>query len=58
LLNKGKTHETCQNTQAHAPAFWLADIINPAFSVIAVMVVLIVPVFMANPYFPEQPIEN
>lgn len=40
-----------------AIAYWLAGIINPAFIAIAVMIVLFIPVLIADPYFPSRPDE-
>ena len=38
-----------------AVAYWLSDIINPAFVAVAVMILLFFPVFFADFLFPEQP---
>jgi len=39
-----------------ALAYWLADIINPAFVAIAIMIVLIIPIFITD-YFSDQLVE-
>jgi len=36
-------------------AYWLSGVINPAFVAIAVMIVLFIPVIVADPYFPAPP---
>ncbi|MGZ5028228.1 MAG: hypothetical protein ACXWF8_15990 [Methylobacter sp.] len=36
-------------------AYWLSGIIHPAFVTIAVMIVLFIPILIADPYFPSQP---
>jgi hypothetical protein len=38
-----------------AIAYWLAHIINPSFVAIAVMIVLFIPLFIADNLFFEQP---
>ncbi|MDD5412110.1 MAG: hypothetical protein PHF31_11975 [Methylobacter sp.] len=58
MFDKENHIEACQNICVNTPAYWLTDINNVAFAVIAVMVVLFIPVFMAIPYFPDQPTEN
>lgn|GEM_PF-3129432 len=35
-------------------AYWLRDIIHPAFTLIAVMILLMIPVLIANMFFPER----
>ncbi len=35
-------------------AYWLRDIIHPAFTLIAVMILFIIPVLIANNIFPEK----
>jgi len=35
-------------------AYWLRDIIHPAFTLIAVMILLMIPVLIANIFFPER----
>ena len=40
-----------------ATAYWLAGIINPAFIAIAVMIILFIPVLVADPLFPSRPEE-
>jgi len=37
-------------------AYWLRDIIHPAFTLIAVMILFIIPVLIANKLFPEKKI--
>lgn len=34
-------------------AYWLRDIIHPAFTLIAVMILLMIPVLIANMFFPQ-----
>jgi len=36
-------------------AYWLSDIINPAFVAIAVLIVLYIPILVIDPYFPSRP---
>lgn len=35
-------------------AYWLRDIIHPAFTLIAVMILLMIPVLIANMLFPDK----
>jgi len=35
-------------------AYWLRDIIHPAFTLIAVMILCVIPVLIANKLFPEK----
>ncbi|MCF7969621.1 MAG: hypothetical protein K9L22_00455 [Methylococcaceae bacterium] len=35
-------------------AYYLKDIIHPAFTLIAVMILLMIPVLIANMFFPER----
>jgi len=35
-------------------AYYLRDIIHPAFTLIAVMILLMIPVLIANMFFPER----
>jgi len=37
-------------------AYWLRDIIHPAFTLIAVMILCVIPVLIANKLFPEKKI--
>ncbi|MDO9107175.1 MAG: hypothetical protein Q7U57_19710 [Methylovulum sp.] len=39
-----------------ALAYWLSDIVNPAFVAVAVMILLFFPVFFADFLFPESPL--
>lgn len=39
-------------------AYWLADIINPAFVAIAVMIALFVPILITEYFFPAAPQSN
>jgi len=64
-LSKTKTKDKAKSKNVVLPspmrmvwgalaAYWLRDIIHPAFTLIAVMILLMIPVLIANMFFPER----
>jgi short subunit fatty acids transporter len=64
-LSKAKTKDKAKSKNVALPspmrmvwgalaAYWLRDIIHPAFTLIAVMILLMIPVLIADMFFPER----